>query len=75
MATHSSILPWKIRWTEEPGGIQSMGSQKLDPTEHICTTVVEKPNPDYIMPLLKTLGYFLFALRMKANILIEIDTV
>jgi len=29
MATHSSILGWKIPWTEEPGGIQSMGSQRL----------------------------------------------
>ena len=26
MATHSSILVWKIPWTEEPGGLQSMGS-------------------------------------------------
>ena len=26
-ATHSSILAWRIRWTEEPGGLQSMGSQ------------------------------------------------
>ena len=28
MATHSSILAWKVPWTEEPGRIQSMGSQK-----------------------------------------------
>ena len=28
MATHSSILTWKISWIEEPGGLQSMGSQK-----------------------------------------------
>ena len=28
MATHSSILAWKISWTEEPGGLQSMGSQR-----------------------------------------------
>ena len=28
MPTHSSILAWKILWTEEPGGLQSMGSQK-----------------------------------------------
>ena len=28
MATHCSILAWRIPWTEEPGGIQSMGSQK-----------------------------------------------
>ena len=27
MATHSSILAWRIPWTEEPGGFQSMGSQ------------------------------------------------
>ena len=27
MATHSNILAWKIPWTEEPGGLQFMGSQ------------------------------------------------
>ena len=30
MAIHSSILAWKISWTEESGGLQSMGSQELD---------------------------------------------
>ena len=29
MATHSSILVWGILWTEEPGGLQSMGSQRV----------------------------------------------
>ena len=29
MATHSSILAWKISWTEEAGGLQSMGSQRV----------------------------------------------
>ena len=29
MATHPSILTWRIPWTEEPGGLQSMGSQDL----------------------------------------------
>ena len=29
MATHSSILAWKIPWTEERGGLQSMGSQSV----------------------------------------------
>ena len=28
MASHSSILAWEIPWTEEPGGLYSMGSQK-----------------------------------------------
>ena len=29
MATHSSILAWRIPWTEEPGGLQSMGLQRI----------------------------------------------
>ena len=29
MATHSSLLAWEIPWTEEPGGLQSMGSQSV----------------------------------------------
>ena len=29
MAAHSSILAWEIPWTEEPGGLQSMGSQRV----------------------------------------------
>ena len=29
MAIHSSILAWRMPWTEEPGGLQSMGSQKV----------------------------------------------
>ena len=29
MATHSSILAWEIPWTEEPGGLQSVGSQRV----------------------------------------------
>ena len=29
MTIHSSILAWRIPWTEEPGGLQSMGSQRV----------------------------------------------
>ena len=39
MATHSSIPAWKIPWTEEPGGLQSMESQRIRHdwvTEHVC---------------------------------------
>ena len=32
MATHSTILAWEIPWTEDPGGLQSMGSQESDMT-------------------------------------------
>ena len=35
LATHSSILVWRIPWTEEPGGLQSMGSQEWDTTERL----------------------------------------
>ena len=33
MATHSRILAWRIPWTEEPGGLQSMESQRISTTE------------------------------------------
>ena len=39
MATHSSILAWRITWTEEPGGLQFMGSQRVGHdrvTKHTC---------------------------------------
>ena len=35
MATHASILSWGILWTEEPAGLQSMGSQRV---KHDCVT-------------------------------------
>ena len=39
MATHSSILAWRIPWTEEPGGLQSMGLQR-DTTERLTLYLV-----------------------------------
>ena len=35
MAPHSSTLAWKIPWAEEPGWLQSMGSQRVDTTERL----------------------------------------
>ena len=35
MAAHSSMLAWRIRWTEDPGGLQSTGSQESDTTEQL----------------------------------------
>ena len=40
LATHSSILAWRIPWTEEPGGLQSTGLQRVGhnwATDHTCT--------------------------------------
>ena len=39
-ATHSSILAWEIPWTEETGGLQSMGSKKSDRTTTVSTDEV-----------------------------------
>ena len=41
MATHSSIFAWKIPWTENPGGLQSMGLQRLG---HDLATDSHKPS-------------------------------
>ena len=35
MASHSNILAWRIPWTEEPGGLPSVGSQSLTHTKHM----------------------------------------
>ena len=39
MATHPSILAWRIPWTEEPGGLQSMGCNESDTTERLTVSV------------------------------------
>ena len=36
MATHSSILPWRIPWTEEPGRLESMGLHREQLSMHAC---------------------------------------
>ena len=48
MATHSRILAWKISWTEESGGVQSMGSKESDTTEHM----------DHMLSLWNKMGFF-----------------
>ena len=42
MAAHSSILAWRIPWTEGPGGLQSIGSQRVghDEETHIHTCII-----------------------------------
>ena len=38
MVTHSSVLAWRIPWTEEPGGLQSTGCKEWDTTERLTHT-------------------------------------
>ena len=40
MATHSSILAWKIPWMEKPGGLQSMGSQRVGHESDLTLTLL-----------------------------------
>ena len=40
MATHSSILIWRIPWIEEPGGLQSWGCKESDMTERLTIAVL-----------------------------------
>ena len=48
MATHSSTLAWEVPWTEEPGGIQSLGSQS-DPMNHSMPGLpVHHQTPEFI---------------------------
>ena len=43
MATHSSILAWRIPWMEEPSGLQSMGSQKVRHDQATSLSLSTKP--------------------------------
>ena len=52
MATHSSILAWEIPWTEEPGGLQSMGSQRVG---HNLMTKQQKQLAPVFLPIIPSL--------------------
>ena len=54
MATHSSILAWRIPWTEEPGGLQSTGSQSWTRLRDFTLThsaYTSTPNPSLSFPI------------------------
>ena len=73
MAAHSSILAWKIPWTEESGAPQFMGLQKLDMTEQLnhhhhhvyeCMFVHTR---SWSMPLLNALNAWNFITKQQQN--------
>ena len=45
IATHSSILAWRIPWIEEPGGLQSLESQESDTTEQLTLHFIHTSSP------------------------------
>ena len=55
LATHSSIITWRIPWTEEPGGLQSMGSQR-DTTELLCACTHTHTHAWKLGPMYKDAG-------------------
>ena len=61
MATHSSILAWRIPWTEEPGGLRSMGCKESNTTEQLTHT--------HIFP------FRVFSLNYVVKILITKNTI
>ena len=70
MTTHSSILAWKIPWTEEPGGLQTMGSQR-DTSGHTHTLIcIHCSFADlyFLMFLKGTLSDFIVKAMGKRNI-------
>ena len=50
MATHSSTVAWKIPWTEEPGGLQSMGSQRVEQDWETEQTLTQEFREEFHQP-------------------------
>ena len=65
METHSSVLAWTISWTEEPGGLQSMGCTNMPEYTHTVTqnTFLDKGIDDIMA---KTQAGFVFKKKKKA---------
>ena len=57
MAAHSRILTWKIPWTEEPGGLQSMGSQRVGQDLATKITTAAKHKEVTAGPDIQTVGW------------------
>ena len=58
MATHSSILVWRIPWTQESGGLQSMGLKESDTAEQL-TLSLSLFHPLYVTAINTSLGKYL----------------
>ena len=59
MATHSNILAWNISWTEEPGGLQCMGTQRGNMTEQLMLSFMMKGS--ILEHVLYIVGIFLWS--------------
>ena len=64
MASHSSILAWRIPWTMEPGGLQSMGLEESDTTERLNWTELKL---SVIIPKTQFVPFFFLPLKVCFN--------
>ena len=82
MATHSSILAWKIPWMEESGGLQSMGLKESDRTERLHFHFISSPTPPPTSSLLETaslssvsVNLFLFCRQVHLSYILDISDI
>ena len=69
MPAHSSTLAWEISWTEEPGGLQFIGSQELDTTEQINNNKKRTPGFAFEFEIVKiTQIKFLIIVKYLGNL-------
>ena len=71
MATHSSILSWRIPWTQEPGGLQPTRSLKSE----TCLSASNGARKKYFFSKLKYLETVLMELHAKKALLLEDDII
>ena len=64
MATCSSVVAWKIAWTEEPGRLQSMGSKELDTTEQLHMHNTKREDVENLDDSYTTVGIVKWYTRM-----------
>ena len=60
LATHSSILAWRTLWTEKPGRLQSIVSQRDTPSDLTCTQVMNDPR--HLLDAINTIFTYLYIL-------------
>ena len=73
MATHFSICAWKISWTEEPGGLQSMGSQRVRHIERLSIHAKNFQNGIYSNGFIMKNGIHLIYFIEKSTLLVRLE--
>ena len=70
MATHPSILAWRIPWTEEPGGLSPWGHRELDTTEQLIQYRISLTLPGNRLLVIPILILFFFLIRLLLVVIV-----